>query len=113
MDMIKPQATSALSSLSLDQSRQFGKKSTMQQAGKAFEGLFMQTIMKSMRDAQIDNGLFDSEHEKPFQAMLDQAYSDLAVKKMRLGLAESIEKQYQPQTGKKNAEYPPINVGKP
>lgn len=112
MDAIKPQATAALSSLSLEQTRQYGKKATLHQAGKAFEGLFMQTIMKSMREAQIEGGLLDSEHEKPFRAMLDQAYADLAVKNMRLGIAESIERQFAPQVGKKNAGLPPMEKGK-
>ena len=71
----------------------------------------MNTIMKSMREAQIEGGLLDSEHEKPFQAMLDQAYSDMAVKNMRLGIAESIERQFTPQIGKKNAELPPMQKG--
>jgi flagellar protein FlgJ len=112
MDALAPRSTAALSSLSLDQSRQFGKKPTLQQVGKSFESLFMSTIMKSMRDAQIEGGLLDSEHEKPFQSMLDQAYSELAVKKMRLGIAESIERQFSPQIGKKNADLPPIAKGK-
>jgi Rod binding domain-containing protein len=112
MEGIAPKASGGLSSLSLDQSRQYGKKPTLLQAGKAFEGLFMNTMMKSMRDAQIEGGLLDSEHEKPFRAMLDQAYSELAVKNMRLGLAENIERQFTPQIGKRNAEVPPMAKGK-
>jgi flagellar protein FlgJ len=112
MDAISTRSNAALSSLSIDQSRQYGKKPTLQQVGKSFEGLFMNTIMKSMRDAQIEGGLFENEHEKPFQAMLDQAYSDLAVKKMRLGIAESIERQFSPQLGKKNADLPAMEKGK-
>ena len=105
-------STAALSSLSLDQSRQFGKKPSLHQVGKSFESLFMNTIMKSMRDAQIEGGLLDSEHEKPFRAMLDQAYSELAVKNMRLGIAESIERQFSPQVGRKNNDLPPMAKGK-
>jgi flagellar protein FlgJ len=112
MDALSSRSNAALSSLSIDQSRQYGKKPTLQQVGKSFEGLFMNTIMKSMRDAQIEGGLFDNEHEKSFQAMLDQAYSDLAVKKMRLGIAENIERQFSPQLGKKSADLPPMEKGK-
>ncbi len=101
MDALPVRSTRPMSNLSLDQSRQVGGKPTMDQVGKAFETLFMQTIMKSMRDAQIDGGLLDSEHEKPFQSMLDGAYSELAVKTTKLGLAEAISRQFEPKTGNK------------
>ena len=94
MDPIRPNARTPLSSLSLDQSRQIGQKPSMDQVGKAFEGLFMQTMMKSMRDAQIEGGLLESEHSKPFQSMLDGLYSEMAVKRMDLGLADAIKRQF-------------------
>ncbi len=101
MENLPVRSSMPLSSLSLDQSRTFGRKADMGQVGKAFETLFMQTIMKSMRDAQIEGGLLDSEHEKPFQSMLDGAYSELSVKTTKLGLAEAINRQFSPQTGSK------------
>jgi hypothetical protein len=101
MEALPPRATAPLKSLSLDETRGVGGKATMDQVGKAFETLFMQTIMKSMRDAQIEGGLLDSEHEKPFQSMLDGAYSELAVKTTKLGLAESISRQFAPKSGNK------------
>jgi len=94
MDQIRPSASTPLSSLSLDQSRQAGKKPTMDQVGKAFESLFMQSMMKSMRDAQIEGGLFENEHSKPFQSMLDGIYSEMAVKRTNLGLADAIKRQF-------------------
>ena len=94
MDQIRPSASTPLSSLSLDQSRQAGKKPTMDQVGKAFESLFMQSMMKSMRDAQIEGGLLESEHSKPFQSMLDGIYSEMAVKRTNLGLADAIKRQF-------------------
>jgi flagellar protein FlgJ len=109
MDAISPRANAPLSSLSLDQSRQFGRKATMDQVGKAFETLFMQTILKSMRDAQIEGGLLDSEHAKPFQSMLDGAYSELSVKTTRLGLAEAINRQFAPKSGAKATGLMPLN----
>lgn len=93
MDQLRPSASTPLSSLSLDQSRQAGKKPTMDQVGQAFESLFMQSMMKSMRDAQIEGGLLESEHSKPFQSMLDGIYSEMAVKRTNLGLADAIKRQ--------------------
>ena len=108
MDALPTRATAPLSSLSLDQSRQFGRKTTMDQVGKAFETLFMQTILKSMRDAQIEGGLLDSESAKPFQSMLDGAYSELSVKTTKLGLAEAINRQFSPKAGSKATDLMPL-----
>ena len=101
---LSAKATMGLSSLSLDQSKQFGKKPTMKQAGEAFESLFMQTMMKSMRDAKIEGGLFDDEGEKQFQSMLDNLYSEMAVKKTKLGLGDAIARQFEPKTAKSGAD---------
>jgi flagellar protein FlgJ len=86
--------------MSLDDARATGKKPDLDQASKAFETLFMQMIMKSMREAQLGEGLLDSEEAKPFQSMLDSAYAELMSKNMRLGLAESISQQLSPAIGK-------------
>jgi flagellar protein FlgJ len=113
MEPLPVRATAPLSSLSLDQSRQFGRKATMDQVGKAFETLFMQTIMKSMRDAQIEGGILDNEQAKPFQSMLDGAYSELSVKTTKLGLAEAINRQFAPKAGPKAsglASASPVNL---
>jgi flagellar protein FlgJ len=87
-------------SMSLDDARATGKKPNLDQASKAFETLFLQMIMKSMREAQLSEGLLDSEEAKPFQSMLDSAYAELMSKNMRLGLAESISRQLSPSIGK-------------
>ena len=113
MEPLPVRATAPLSSLSLDQSRQFGRKATMDQVGKAFETLFMQTIMKSMRDAQIEGGILDNEQAKPFQSMLDGAYSELSVKTTKLGLAEAINRQFAPKACPKAsglASASPVNL---
>jgi flagellar protein FlgJ len=90
----------AATNMSLDDTRAAGKKPNLDQASKAFETLFMQMIMKSMREAQLSEGLLDSEEAKPFQSMLDSAYAELMSKNMRLGLAESISRQLSPAIGK-------------
>jgi flagellar protein FlgJ len=84
----------------LDQTKAIGRKPTLDQAGKAFEGLFLQTIMKSMREAKLGDGIFDGDAQKPFEAMLDHAYSDKAAKNLRLGLAEAITRQFTPDRRK-------------
>ena len=110
MEQLRPISRTPLSTLSLGQTRQYGQKPTMDQVGKAFETLFMQTMMKSMRDAQIEGGLLDSEHSKPFQSMLDGIYSEMSVKTTKLGLSEAINRQFTPKNGQKAAPVSPAQL---
>ena len=90
----------AATKMSLDDARASGKKPTLEQASKAFEAFFLQMIMKSMREAQLSEGLLDSEDAKPFQSMLDSAYAEIMSKNMRSGIAESLNRQLAPHAPK-------------
>lgn len=59
---------------------------------KQFEAVFMDMMLKSMRDASMQDGPFDSEQTKMYTSMLDQQISQLLAKK-GLGLAAIMEKQ--------------------
>lgn len=85
----------ANAALSLDDAKKVGSKVTLDQAAKSFEALFVQTMLKEMHNAKLDDGLFQSEEEKPFQSMLDQAYADLATKKNRFGIADAIKRSFE------------------
>ncbi|HMW51455.1 MAG TPA: flagellar assembly peptidoglycan hydrolase FlgJ [Rhodocyclaceae bacterium] len=64
------------------------------EAAKQFEGLFLQQVLKSMRDASPKNGLFDSEESRMYQGMLDQQLAlQLASRGGGVGLAKVIERQ--------------------
>ena len=86
---------------SLEQTRATGGKPTLEQAGKAFEALFVQQMMKSMRDAKLGDRMFDSKAEDTFNSLLDRAYADEASKSMRLGIAEAITRQLSPAAPRK------------
>ncbi len=59
-----------------------------------FEALFLQTVLKAMRDATPRDGLFDSEQSRMFESMYDQQLTQvLATKGRGTGLAALIEKQ--------------------
>ena len=90
----------ANAALSYDDAKKVGSKATLDQAAKSFEAMFVQTMLKEMHNAKLDDGLFQSEDEKPFQSMLDSAYAELMSKNMRLGLADSISRQLSPTIGK-------------
>lgn len=65
-------------------------KATAQQ----FEALFMQMVMKSMREASPgDGGLFDNEGTKMYRDMYDQQLVGVLAKQGGLGLAAALERQ--------------------
>lgn len=66
----------------------------LRKAAQQFEALFLQQVLKSMRDATPQDGMFDSEQTRMYQSMLDQQLSQvLATKSNGTGLAALIEKQ--------------------
>jgi flagellar protein FlgJ len=65
---------------------------------KQFEAMFMNMMLKSMRDAMPQDSPFDSEQSRSFTAMLDQQLSqNLATKGM--GLAEVLARQLSKTSG--------------
>ncbi|MEN3112157.1 flagellar assembly peptidoglycan hydrolase FlgJ [Uliginosibacterium paludis] len=60
---------------------------------KQFEAMFMQIVMKSMRDSVPDDGIFGSESTKFYQSLADQQLVMQMAQKGGLGLAEVIERQ--------------------
>ncbi|MDY7578304.1 flagellar assembly peptidoglycan hydrolase FlgJ [Herbaspirillum sp. RTI4] len=59
---------------------------------KQFEGMFLNMVMKSMRDATPQDGPFDSQQSKMFTSMLDQQLSQ-SLAQRGVGLAEVLIKQ--------------------
>jgi peptidoglycan hydrolase FlgJ len=66
-------------------------------AAKQFEAVFMNMLMKSMRDATPQEGMFDSEQTKMFTSMLDQQLSQ-NMGSRGMGLADLMVKQLSRQT---------------
>lgn len=61
---------------------------------KQFEALFLQMVLKSMRDATPHEGLFDSEQTQMYQSLLDQQLGQVLGGSNRgTGLAAMIEAQ--------------------
>ncbi len=61
-------------------------------AAKQFEALFMNMIMKSMREATPQEGMFESQQTKMYTSMLDQQLSQTLANR-GVGLAEVLERQ--------------------
>ena len=65
----------------------------LRQACAAFEGMFMDMMMKTMRKATMESSLIKkSNGEKIFTEMLDQQYVDILAKTPDSGLGETLYK---------------------
>lgn len=63
-------------------------------AAQQFEALFLQQVLKSMRDATPQDGAFDSDQTRMYQSLLDQQLAQvLATRSNGTGLAAMLEKQ--------------------
>ena len=73
-------------------------KAAIKETAKQFEALFMQQLMKSMREATISSGMLDNKGTKLGTEMLDSQY---ATKMTGLpgGLGEVIARQLERQMG--------------
>ena len=61
------------------------------------EGMFVQMMLKSMRDALPKDGLFSSEHTRLYTSMYDQQIAQQMTAGKGLGLAERMVKQMTPE----------------
>ncbi len=86
--------TKASKAVTIDEARRVGTKTTLDQAAKGFEALFAQTMLKQMHEGKLDDGILDSEEQKPFQSLLDNAYADLMTKQSKFGIADAINKTF-------------------
>lgn len=72
---------------------QTDKSGALRQVAEQFEALFMQMMLKSMRDAKLGEGLFDSAQSEQYRDMLDSQLSLNLSKGRGLGLADVIVRQ--------------------
>lgn len=68
-------------------------KAGIKQAAQQFEGVFLQMVLKSMRDATPQDGPLDSDQTRMFQEMFDQQLAQTLAARGATGLASIIEKQ--------------------
>ena len=88
----------------LKQSAKTGSPEALKGAATQFESMFINMMMKSMRDATPQDGPLDSQETKTFTSMLDQQMSQKLAKR-GIGLADSLVRQLSAQeTGKQALE---------
>jgi flagellar protein FlgJ len=71
-------------------------KAVIQQAAKQFEALFMQQLMKSMRDATLSSGMLENGGTQLGTDMLDQQYAN-QMTGLKGGLSDAIVRQLERQ----------------
>jgi len=86
----------ALDSQSLDKLRLQAKQSpdkALKGAAQQFEQVFLNMMLKSMREATPQEGMFDNDQTKMFTGMLDQQLSQSMSSGQGVGLAEIMVRQ--------------------
>lgn len=79
-------------------------KSVVQQ----FEGIFLGMMLKSMREATPQEGLFDSEQSKLYTQLFDQQLAQKMASGKGIGLADMMVKQLSRSGVKDSAESPAL-----
>lgn len=75
-----------------NQARAGNNENTLKAAAKQFEAVFTQMVLKSMRDATPQDGMFDSEQTKLYMSMMDQQLSQ-QLSARGIGLADVMYRQ--------------------
>lgn len=76
-------------------------------AAQQMEGVFVQMMLKSMRDAAFQDGPFDSQQSRMFTSLYDQQISQDIAAQGKLGFADMIVRQVQ------GASMPPAEARPP
>src|SRR5689334_7073489 len=76
----------------LKKSAKAGSPDALKGAATQFESMFINMMMKSMRDATPQDGMLDSQETKTFTTMLDQQMSQKLAKR-GIGLADVLVRQ--------------------
>ena len=88
-------------------------QSSLKQVAKQFEGIFIQMMLKSMRDASMGDDIFDSDQSKLYRDMFDKQLAlDMASNK-GIGIADSLVRQLSktiPETSIENQNKPDQSI---
>lgn len=68
-------------------------EATLRKVASQFEALFMQMMLKSMREASFGDDLFGGEQTEFYRDMYDQQLSVMLAKRQGLGLADMLVRQ--------------------
>ena len=107
-----PRLTNALDFAGLAQMRAGavqGQEKVTKEVAQQFESIFINMMLKSMRDATERSGLLDSEATKTYESMFDQQLSSELAGKGTFGIAEALQNQLNLNPSKsRRGEYMPL-----
>lgn len=107
-----PRLTNALDFAGLAQMRAGavqGQEKVTKEVAQQFESIFINMMLKSMRDATERSGLLDSEATKTYESMFDQQLSTELAAKGTFGIAEALQNQLNLNPSKsRRGEYMPL-----
>jgi flagellar protein FlgJ len=86
-----------LDSLKLASAQTPNDPKTLRAVAQQFESLFVGMMLKSMRDAKLGDGLFDSDQSRFYQDMFDQQLSVSLSQGKGLGIADLLVRSLTPQ----------------
>jgi Rod binding domain-containing protein len=69
------------------------KEAGVKEAAQQFEALFLQIMLKTMRETTAQDGLMDSDASRFFTGMLDEQLAKNVSRQGGLGLAKMLEEQ--------------------
>jgi len=90
----------------LKYNKSIDEKTRLEGVAKQFEGIFLQMMLKSMRDASMGDDLFDSDQSKMYQDLFDKQISLELGSNGSFGLAEMMVRQMD------KTQVDPANSGK-
>jgi len=81
-----------------------GSKAALEKTAEQFEALFLQMMLKSMRQAAPSDGMFDSDQTRFYQDLFDQQIAIDMAKKHQLGIADMLVKQLGKEQGSEHGQ---------
>jgi len=97
-ELAAPLAIDANALSGLREQAKTSPKAALSAAATQFEALFVQMLLKSMREALPQDGMLSSETSKTYTAMFDQQIAQQMSKK-GIGLRQILERQLAPALG--------------
>ncbi|MEK9652510.1 MAG: rod-binding protein [Betaproteobacteria bacterium] len=91
-----------LSQLKADASRD--PDQNIDKVSKQFEAIFINMLIKTMRQSVVKSGLFESDAQKTYQSLFDQEISRELADSESFGLSEVIKTQLAPRSPRRLAK---------
>lgn len=82
-------------------------KGALRETAQQFEGMFLQMMLKSMRESTVKSDLVESSGAETFEAMFDKEISVQLAKRNMMGVADML---VQTQTRQMQSQIPPAQT---